>query len=189
MAAQLGGAVHRTVFSVSHLRALQKSFEFGPLNFDQRHTVRLNAITFLPGDWQLGSTVEWNSGFPFSTVTTALALDNFQFPQNRVLFGTAPVNPNVFADDGTPTGKVFEPETRNSQRNDSWYNINVLATKSFVLGRFNSRLFFNVENLLNSDDLTITSFNPGQSNTQGNLELVSTRRFGRRFGIGFQIEF
>jgi hypothetical protein len=165
------------------------AYEFGPLNFDQRHTVRLNAITFLPGDWQLGSTVQWNSGFPYTTVTTSLALDNFQFPQNRTLFGSVPLNPNEFDQDGNPEGRVFEPETRNSQRNAAWYNIDVQATKSFVIGRFNSKLFLTVENLLNTDDLDITFYNPSQSNTNNQLQLVSTRRFGRRFQIGFQIEF
>jgi hypothetical protein len=165
------------------------AYEYGPLNFDQRHTVRLNAVTFLPGDWQLGTTMEWNSGLPFTTVTTGLALDNYQFPQFRTLFGSVPLNPN-FVDPATKAlRKIFEPENRNSRRNDSWYNINLNATKSFVMGRLNSKLFLAIDNLLNSDDLTITFYNPAQSNTNNQLELVSTRQFGRRYQIGFQIEF
>lgn len=165
------------------------AYEYGPLNFDQRHTVRLNAVTFLPGDWQMGTTMEWNSGLPYTTITQFLALDNFQFPQNRFLFGQVPLNPNEFDVNGNPTGKVFEPENRNSNRNVSWYNINLNATKSFVMGRLNSKLFLAVDNLLNTDDLNITFYNPSQSNQNNQLQLVSTRRFGRRFQVGFQIEF
>ena len=36
--------------------------EFGPLDFDQRHVVKLNATTFLPHDWQLGFSASWSSG-------------------------------------------------------------------------------------------------------------------------------
>ncbi len=58
-----------------------------------------------------------------------------------------------------------------------------------MLGRFNSKLFLTVENLLNSDDLVVTFYNPAQTNTNNQLELTSTRRFGRRYQVGFQIEF
>ena len=58
-----------------------------------------------------------------------------------------------------------------------------------MLGRYNARLFMGVFNLLNTDDLTIFTFEPQNSNSGGQLQLNAQRDFGRRFEIGFQIEF
>ena len=59
----------------------------------------------------------------------------------------------------------------------------------FVIGRFNSRLFLAMANVLNTDDLTITTYQPANANRGGNLQLDAERRFGRRYQIGFQFEF
>jgi hypothetical protein len=76
---------------------------------------------------------------------------------------------------------------RNSERNDAVYNINLRASKAFVLGRLSSKLFMTVDNLLNSDDLTIKTEN--RNSPDAALQLKSERRFGRKFEVGFQIEF
>src|SRR6185295_9688991 len=92
---------------------------------------------------------------------------------------------------------TFIPMRRNSERNDAVYNINLRASKAFVLGHLSSKLFMTVDNLLNTDDLTIRTenrnltgiappANPGQ--VSGNsplsaLQLDSERRFGRRFEV------
>ena len=154
--------------------------EVGPLSFDQRHLVKLNMVTFLPGDWQLGSTLAWSSGLPYSIIDTFSAFDNADYQQNRTLYGYVTTEGN---------DRRFVRVNRNSERNASVYNINVQVQKNFVLGKLNSRLFLTVENLLNSDDLTIFSFTPTATNKNGSLELDSERRFGRRFEIGFQIDF
>jgi len=155
-------------------------YEYGYLDFDQRHIVRFNGTTFLPGDWSLGGVFEWTSGLPYSLVTTSFSLDNFSYAQNRTLFGRVVQ---------TGEGPIFVPENRNSRRNASILNIDLAAAKSFVIGRFNSKLFLAVENLLNTDDLEIDTYEPDNPNRGGALQLDADRRFGRRYGIGFQFEF
>jgi hypothetical protein len=155
-------------------------YEYGYLNFDQRHVVRFNGTTFLPGDWTLGGVMQWATGLPYSALTNVFDLDNYDFPQIRQLFGTISNN-NL--------GGVFNGENRNSRRNASVLNINAQATKSFVIGRFNSKLFLAVDNLLNRDDLTIHNYFPNAPNRAGNLQLEAERKFGRRYSIGFEFQF
>ena len=155
-------------------------YEYGYLTFDERHVVRLNGSCFLPGDWTLGTVMEWHSGLPYSVITTRFSLDNFQYPVTRILFGQGVQ---------TDKGPVFIPEDRNSRRNASVININAQATKAFVMGGMNSKLFLAIENLLNTDDLRIDYYQPDNANRGGNLQLQAERRFGRRFSIGFQFEF
>jgi hypothetical protein len=155
-------------------------YEYGYLTFDERHVVRFNGSCFLPGDWTLGTVMEWHSGLPYSAVTSRFSLDNFEYPQNRILFGEAIQ---------TTSGPIFVPEYRDSRRNRSVTTINVKATKAFVMAGMNSKLNLAVENLLNTDDLQIDFYQPSNSNRGGNLQLQAERRFGRRYSIGFQFEF
>jgi outer membrane receptor protein involved in Fe transport len=155
-------------------------YEYGYLNFDQRHVVRFNGTTFLPGDWTFGGVLSWASGLPYSAIATTFDLDNFSYGQNRTLFGR--ITP-------TTSGPVFTGEQRNSRRNPSVLQIDLQATKAFVIGRFNSKLFLAVQNLLNTDDITVASYQPDNSNRGGALQLDAERKFGRRYQIGFQFEF
>ena len=66
--------------------------EFGYLDFDQRHVIKLNTVLFLPGDWQFGVSASWSSGLPYSVVNRFFATDNFDYLQFRTRFG--------FVDDG-----------------------------------------------------------------------------------------
>ena len=163
--------------------------EFGPLDFDQRHVVKLNATTFLPADWQLGVAASWSSGLPFSVVSRFYALDNYNYQQLRTIFGFT-------SDEGG--SRRFVPLNRNSERNGSVLDLNLLVKKSFVIGKVSSALFIEVFNLLNSDDLRIRTFEPsaGAGTAVGNaaivaspLQLDAVRRFGRRFQFGFQFDF
>ena len=155
-------------------------YEYGYLNFDQRHIVRFNGTTFLPGDWTLGGVIQWTTGLPYSALTSVFDLDNYDYPQIRTLFGTITNNNE---------GGVFTGENRNSRRNASVLNINAQATKSFVIGRFNSKLFLAIDNLLNRDDLTINNYFPFAPNRGGALQLDAERKFGRRYSIGFEFQF
>jgi len=155
-------------------------YEYGYLNFDQRHVLRFNGTTYLPGDWTVGGVMQWSSGLPYSVITTAFSLDNYDYGQNRTLFGEIR---------NDATGGVFTGETRNSRRNAPILNIDLQATKAFVIGRFNSKLFLAIQNVLNQDDLTIETYEPASSNRGGNLQLDAERRFGRRYQIGFQFDF
>ncbi len=162
--------------------------EFGYLDFDQRHVVKLNAVTFLPADWQLGFATTWSSGLPFSTVSRVFALDNAGYQQFRTLFG--------FTEPGDK-GPVFRRMRRNSQRNHAQLDINVRARKSIVFGKYAGAIFLEVFNLLNTDDLRIITldptpeilFNEDGTRATGPLQIDGLRRFGRRFQVGFQIDF
>lgn len=160
-------------------------YEYGYLDFDQRHVIRLNGSVILPGDWTIGGIMTWSSGLPYSVITTSFSLDNFDYGQNRTLFGQT----------GSDLSNPDEPEirffgeNRNSRRNASILNIDLQATKAFVMGPFNSKLFLTVEDALNTDDLDIITYEPDNPNRAGNLQLNAERQFGRRYGIGFQFEF
>jgi hypothetical protein len=154
--------------------------ETGYLDFDQRHVVKLNAVTFLPGDWQVGGTMQWSTGLPFSVIDFYSATNDFDYSTSRRLLGRL-VTGNL--------GPVFEGIRRNSQRNDSIYRINLRAQKAFVLGKYNSKLFLTVDDILNTDDLDIDTYDPGNTNTQGAVQLNAEREFGRRFQVGFEFEF
>jgi carboxypeptidase family protein/TonB-dependent receptor-like protein len=163
--------------------------EAGYLDFDQRHVVKLNGITFLPHDWQLGMAATWSSGLPYSAVSRFFALDNADYQQFRTLYGTVAVQGNAIG---------FQDERRNSRRNDSTFEINLRTSKQFVIGKHAAGLFLEVFDLLNTDDLWIhsidagrsTGFDPsGEATVAGPLQLDATRQFGRRWQVGFQFAF
>ena len=163
--------------------------EFGYLDYDQRHVVKVNATTYLPKDWQIGASLSWSSGLPYSIISRFFAFDNADYMQFRTRFGfTRP----------TPDGQMaFVPLRRNSQRNASVLDVSLRAKKALVVGKYASSLFFEVYNLLNRDDLTIYTYEPGRADHLGTdelgprspLQIDATRRFGRRLQVGCQIEF
>jgi hypothetical protein len=161
--------------------------EFGYLDFDQRHVVKLNLMAFLPRDWQIGSSVIWSSGLPYSVLSRYFAFDNVDYQQYRTTYGVTVFDP----------GPRFVSLRRNLRRNDPVYDINVSAKKALVLGRTSAAVFVEVFNLLNTDDLRIFTYEPDRTSglhvdeslLQGPLQLDAVRRFGRRFQVGFQIEF
>jgi hypothetical protein len=165
--------------------------EFGYLDFDQRHVLKLNSSFFLPGDWQLGWSIGWASGLPYSVISRFFALDNVGYQQFRTLYGTT-----VFDPTPAPGKFHFVTEERNDHRNRSTLNIGARARKSFVIGHQTAGIFLEVFNLLNTDDLHIITYEPvapdiSQANTPsaGPLQINGTRQFGRRFQVGFQISF
>jgi hypothetical protein len=159
--------------------------EFGYLDFDQRHVVKVNTSLYLPHDWQLGLTGAWASGLPYSVISRFFALDNYDFQQFRTLYGFT-----------TADGK-FQVESRNSRRNGSTLNFGGRARKTFVIGKNTAGLFLEVFNILNSDTLRIYTYeptppevvNPNSTISQGPVQINGLRQFGRRFQIGFQIDF
>jgi hypothetical protein len=168
--------------------------EFGPLDFDQRHVVKLNTTSFLPRDWQLGIVASWSSGLPYSVVSRFFALDNVDYAQFRTRFGFVE---DFLDEDGQPDRR-FKTVSRNSERNHAVYDFNVRVKKSLVIGRTSAAMFLEVFNVLNSDDLRVFSFAPNQGAAAGTsdvplvpgaLQLDATRRFGRRFQVGFQFSF
>jgi hypothetical protein len=163
--------------------------EYGYLDFDQRHVVKLNAGFFLPGDWQLGVASQWASGLPYSIVSRFFAMDNAGYQQFRTRYGFTEVQ----------NGQLdFHTVPRNSERNGSTLNVDASARKNFVWGRTTWAVSLEVFNLLNRDDLRVYSFEPTRTTgfDSGSAKLIATplqldaeRPFGRRFQLGFQFNF
>ncbi len=166
-------------------------FETGFLDYDQRHVVKFNAIAFLPGDWRLGGTATWTSGLPYSNVVHYDDNDDVGYGQSRLVYGYLGKN-----------GFGYIREDRNSHRNPSAYLFNARVTKSFVIGKASASAFFEVYNLLNSDNLRVHSieniparlvFLSPRDNTgiviPPKIIVEGERDFGRRYQIGFQIDF
>ena len=162
------------------------------MDFDQRHVVKLNAGVFLPRDWQLGTSLTWSSGLPYSIISRFFALDSVGYEQFRTTYGYTVLDPG--------RGLRFVPLHRNSGRNAAVLDVNVQARKNVVLGRHAAALSIEVFNLLNRDDLRIFTFEPAVTNLNtlsnttnptpsGLLGINGERRFGRRFQIGFRYDF
>jgi hypothetical protein len=158
--------------------------------------VKLSAMTFLPGDWQLGLGLTWSSGLPYSIVSRFFAYDNVDYLQYRTVYGyTERIVPSLENPQG---GWRSVPVRRNAVRNRPFYDVNVRAKKALVIGRTSAAVFLEVYNLLNTDDLRIFTYEPHQQPDDfgverpvplGPLQLDAVRRFGRRFQVGFQIDF
>ncbi|HYV20103.1 MAG TPA: carboxypeptidase regulatory-like domain-containing protein [Verrucomicrobiae bacterium] len=172
----------------------------GYLDYDQRHVVKLNGVVYLPHDWQAGISTTWSSGLPYSIVSRFFAYDSGEYLQLRTRYGFL---------ERQGEGWTFHSEPRNSRRNDAVTNIDLRLKKSFVLGRTTGAVFLEAFNVLNSDDLTIHSYEPGRgaqpqgtaidpsagtsdaltSAATGVVQLDAERRFGRRLQVGFQFAF
>jgi len=132
------------------------------------------ATSFLPGDWRIGGGVTWASGLPYSFVNRFTATDNVDFAQGRRVYGYHDPNTGYFHD-----------ENRNIHRNPAAYSIDVRTEKSFVMGKISSSAFFEVFNLLNTDDLRVFEIDDRQKS----LQAIETRDFGRRFQFGIKMNF
>jgi outer membrane receptor protein involved in Fe transport len=138
--------------------------EFGYLSYDQRHVVKFSAAAHLPKQIIFGGRVSWDSGLPFSLIRRGFTEDNLYNPTFRTIYPT---------------------EQRNDHRNEGRWLIDVNLRKDFHLGRTSAGVEFTVTNLLNSDDLEIQSINDFYNSFQS----TAVRRFGRRFQLGFTMNF
>jgi len=140
--------------------------EFGFLDYDQTHVVKFNAVAQFPKRIQFGTRVTWESGLPFSLIRRGFTFDENANPTFRQIYPTA---------------------QRNDQRNGGRWLIDLNLRKDFQLGRSSAGFDFTVTNLLNSDDLEIDNINDGYRVFQ--LVDDSQRRFGRRFQLGFTMNY
>jgi hypothetical protein len=146
--------------------------EEGYLGYDQRHVVKVNATTIVPwaGGFRFGTAVQWQSGLPYSLVTRRLRLDAI---------------PPIFYGLAAPEARTrlqYETGTRNTERNESWWNFDIHLAKEWNLrGGVNLQVTADVFNLLNDNHLTIVQ------NVNGNI--AAFRDFGRRFQLGFRVAF
>lgn len=139
--------------------------EEGFLSFDQTHVLKFNAVTFLPGDQSIGSTIQWSSGLPYSLILRRSSGDNFD---------------SVFLRTTFPSGQ------RNDRRNEGRWNIDIFYRKNFTFGKYHSSLGVTVQDLLNSDDLIILS---SDADPDFVLGLNARRDFGRRWELAWEFHF
>ena len=152
--------------------------EQGFQSYDQRHVVKVNATTITPWGFRLGGTVAWQSGLPYSLVLRSAAFDAIP-PTYGTLDGRG----------GVRIRSVYPSESRNDQRNDSYWDVNASFIKEFSFGRsLNMQLSIEVFNLLN--DGTYQVYNPAlELGEQINGTNVAVRRFGRQWQLGMKFAF
>ncbi len=158
--------------------------QFGYQSYDQRHVVKLNATTITPWGVRLGSAVTWQSGLPYSLLQQAFSRD---------------ILPPVFTGavgfgERSRTRQTYEdlsgnPVERNSARNDSYWNVDLKATKELTLGKgLNVQLSAEIFNAFNDGTYTVyNTFNETGRQVNGNNEAF--RRFGRRWQLGVRLAF
>ncbi|HXV77380.1 MAG TPA: TonB-dependent receptor [Candidatus Polarisedimenticolaceae bacterium] len=153
------------------------SDEQGFQAYDQRHVVKFNATTITPWGFRLGGAISWQSGLPYSLLTRRQAFD--AVPPQYGTLGSAAVRPRT----------TYPSGTRNDQRNDSYWNVDVKLTKELRVGRgVGLQLSAEVFNLLN--DGTYLIYDPvSQTGEQINGNNVAIRRFGRRWQLGARVAF
>ncbi len=143
--------------------------EEGYLDYDQRHRVVTIATANLPRDVEIGTTIVWESGTPYSIVRETDDVDNV----------------------GNVTIRTFYPTAqRNDQRNDGYWGIDVKVVKRFIVGKVSASASMAVNNLLNDDDLTLSAFRTASvSGIQIQGGPQGLRRFGRFWEVGMTLAF
>ena len=154
-----------------------KEITRGHQAYDQRHVVKLNATTITPWGVRLGTAVSWQSGLPYSLLYQQISIDSLP-----------PVTQNL-GGNGRRLRQFYPTGARNDQRNDSWWNVDVKATKELNLGKgLNLQLSAEIFNLLN--DGTYFVYNPTfRRGVQVNGENEFVRNFGRRWQVGMKVSF
>jgi hypothetical protein len=139
------------------------------LSYDQRHVVKMVAGVRAPHDWQVGGTVRWESGLPYSEVVGVESYygDNpeheFDFPLPQLRYR-------------------YVDGKRNTHRNPGYWTLDARVARDFHLGKkANLGLTFEGFNLLNDDTLRVLEVSDGAFH--------GVRRFGRRWQIGLRASF
>jgi hypothetical protein len=139
--------------------------EEGYLTYDQRHVLKFQAVTRLPRGISVGTVVQWASGTPWSVIQ---ALSEYDSTGNIIV-------------------RTFYPSSqRNDQRNEGAWDVDGRLEKTFTIGKVQASGFLNVDNLLNSDHLTLLDFN---ELALDGVPLNGYRDFGRRFELGATFKF
>jgi len=155
-------------------------------SYDQRHVVKFNATTITPWGIRLGTAATWQSGLPYSVIHESFSFDDLPpisgppVQAGGALVGTGLASVTGRTRQSYPTGE------RNDQRNPSFWNFDLRATKEFRVGRgVNMQLSVEVFNLLNDGTLSVyNTFTKAGQQINGVNE--ATRRFGRRWQLGLK---
>jgi outer membrane receptor protein involved in Fe transport len=143
--------------------------EQGFLDYDQRHRAIFIATARLPRDIEVGTSIRWESGTPYSVAAQVVDQDN----DANVAFRT-----------------FFPTEHRNDQRNGSFWKVDLKSVKRFNIADTAASASLAINNIFNDDDATLSVYRT--SSTSG-VQLVEgpqgLRRFGRYWELGFSIEF
>jgi len=146
-----------------------KDDERGFLNFDQRHRAVVIISTHLPKDVELGGTITWEGGTPYSVNAQTVDQDNVGNVNFRTFFPT---------------------HQRNDQRNGNFWDLNTQVVKRFRIGKVQASAQFAVNNILNQDDLTLSAYRVSSFNgVQLQAGPTGLRRFGRFWELGMNFNF
>jgi outer membrane receptor protein involved in Fe transport len=143
--------------------------ERGYLAYDQRHVVKVSAMTLAPWGLRIGGTLRWESGLPYSIMLT------------RMTTYAVPLDYGM-GDRSMRTRLRYATGQRNDQRNPSYWNLDLRLAKEFSVNqRVQLQLTGEVFNVLDDHTLRLDSDINGAS--------VGTRRFGRSFQLGVRLAF
>jgi hypothetical protein len=132
--------------------------------------VKLNATSITPWGVRLGTSVRWQSGLPYSLL------------HEKYSYDTKPPVTDGFGGDGSRPRQVYPTGVRNDQRNKSYWNVDLKATKELNLPKgMNLQLSAEVFNLLEDDTYMVSR--------QINGENFAWRRFGRRWQVGMKLSY
>lgn len=117
--------------------------EFGPLDYDVRHALKVNARLQIPRwNMRFSGTASYRSGLPYSVVNQIFLND---LPKQ---FGTVTI--------GYGNLRTFYPSgARNDQRNEGVYNLDLGTRKDVAVGRWDLTLSLDIFNVL--DDQTVVT--------------------------------
>jgi hypothetical protein len=145
-------------------------------SYDQRHVVKLNATTITPWGVRLGTAVTWQSGLPYSIIEEDTSDD------------ILPPTTSLFANRASRLRQIYPTGVRNDQRNTSYWNVDVKATKELRFRKLDVQLSAEMFNALNDDTYIIYNpfFETGQRLNGVN---EAQRRFGRRWQLGVKFAY
>ncbi|MCP3981089.1 MAG: TonB-dependent receptor [bacterium] len=143
--------------------------EEGYLSYDQRHDLKLTAISITPWGFRFGGSLRWQSGLPFS------------FEQNLLTVYAVPWEYQNQGDVELRRRIRYPTRQRNDQRNPSFWNLDLRLAREFALRGASLQLTVEMFNVFNDDTLVLSR------SINGSNEGI--RRFGRQFQVGMRVAF
>jgi len=189
------------------------NYEWGPSNFDIRHTFVGNATYILPfmqnktgftagllKNWQIGGVVQFSSGLPFTPfenydqvgdgqADTGLQKPNVNGPVNYPKTAAQWFDPSAFS---VPAAGVFGNTTRNSLRGPGLRVADLSLFKNQPIGRYAMQFrleAFNTFNVVNLGLPNFFVFNTGGVRNPQAGQITSTATPARQVQLGVKFIF